>query len=86
LGNNRRNVTGLGEVSQDRQTRAVTINFNPPIPPGQTVTVSLRPRQNPIFSGVYLFGITAYPQGEKAYGQFLGYGRLHFYNSGFFGF
>lgn len=86
LGDNRKNRVTLGPVSQDPHSRAVTVTFAPPIPPGQTVTVALRPRQNPIFSGVYLFGITAYPQGEKAVGQFLGYGRLHLYNSGFFGF
>jgi Protein of unknown function (DUF2808) len=80
LGNNRKNLTGLGEVTQDRETRNLSVTFNPPIPPGAAVTVNLRPRQNPWVAGVYLFGVTAFPQGEKASGQFLGYGRLHFYS------
>ncbi|MGI0490277.1 DUF2808 domain-containing protein [Alkalinema pantanalense CENA528] len=63
----------------DRPSRTVTIGFDPAIPPGQTVTIALDPQRNPFSEGVYLFGVTAYPQGEKSHGQFLGYGRFHFY-------
>jgi Protein of unknown function (DUF2808) len=72
----------LGEVVADRQTQTVTVNFNPPVPPGQTVTIALSPDRNPLYGGVYLFGVTAFPTGEKSHGQFLGFGRLHFYESG----
>ncbi len=72
----------LGRVTADENKRTVSILFDPPVPPGKTVTVGLRPYQNPQYTGIYLFGVTAYPPGEKAHGQFLGYGRLHFYNSG----
>lgn len=71
----------LGEVTREQKTKTVSVIFDPPVSPGQTVTVGLRPVQNPMFSGVYLFGVTAFPQGEKSHGQFLGFGRLHFYNS-----
>lgn len=70
----------LGKVTRDKATRTVSVVFNPPVPPGQTVTVRLRPFQNPSAPGVYLFGVTAFPQGEKAHGQFLGFGRLQFYS------
>ena len=76
----------LGEVTQERHNRTVFVNFDPPIPPGQTITVGLRPVRNPRNSGVYLFGVTAFPAGEKAHGQFLGYGRLQFYSGGGRGF
>ena len=59
---------------------SVSILFDPPIQPGGKVMIGLRPHRNPGSSGVYLFGVTAFPQGEQAYGQFLGYGRLHFYD------
>ncbi len=72
----------LGEVTTDRKTRTVTVNFNPPVPPGKTVTIALSPDRNPLYGGIYLFGVTAFPPGEKTYGQFLGYGRLTFYESG----
>ena len=72
----------LGKVTRERETRTVFVNFEPPVSPGQTVTIGLRPVRNPRFSGVYLFGVTAFPVGEKSHGQFLGYGRFHFYGSG----
>lgn len=74
----------LGDVTRERKTQTVTVTFDPPVPPGKTVTIGLRPIQNPIYSGVYLFGVTAFPPGEKSHGQFLGFGRLHFYSNGLF--
>ena len=71
----------LGSVTNDKKTRTVTVVFNPPVTPGKTITIGLRPVKNPMFSGIYLFGVTAFPQGEKSHGQFLGFGRLHFYDS-----
>ncbi|WP_026097993.1 DUF2808 domain-containing protein [Baaleninema simplex] len=73
----------LGNVTHDEDTQTVTVTFDPPVEPGTAITVALRPVRNPSFSGVYLFGVTAYPAGDKAYGQFLGFGRLHFYSSDF---
>jgi hypothetical protein len=69
----------LGEVTFDRKTQTLTVNFDPPVPPGKTVTVGLQPYSNPQYSGVYLFGVTAFPPGEKPRSQFLGFGRLTFY-------
>lgn len=71
----------LGEVTSDRKSRTVTVNFNPPIQPGRRVTIALAPYQNPSVGGVYLFGVTAFPAGEKSYGQFLGFGRISIYES-----
>ncbi len=72
------NIT-LGAVTRDKKTRTVTVVFDPPIAPGQTITIGLRPVQNPFSSGVYLFGVKAFPAGTKTAGQFMGYGRLQFY-------
>jgi Protein of unknown function (DUF2808) len=58
------------------------VQFNPPVQPGRKVTIALSPQRNPAYSGVYLFGVTAFPTGEKSHGQFLGFGRLHFYDGG----
>ena len=73
----------LGEVTRERKTGVVSVTFNPPVPPGKTVTLGLHPERNPRFEGVYLFGVTAFPSGEKAHGQFLGFGRLTFYSNDF---
>lgn len=66
----------------DPKTPTVTVTFDPPVPPGKTVTIGLRPLHNPSYDGVYLLGVSAFPPGERATGQFLGYGRLQFYRSG----
>lgn len=69
----------LGGVTRDKKTRTVTVVFDPPVTPGKTITIGLRPVQNPFSSGVYLFGVKAFPAGAKTAGQFMGYGRLQFY-------
>jgi hypothetical protein len=71
----------LRTVTQDPDTGVVNIELAEPVAPGQTMTVGLRVRRNPRWDGVYLFGVKAFPAGDRAYGQFLGYGRIHFYNS-----
>ena len=68
------------EVGIDKKTNTISVFFNPAVPPGTTFTIGLRPVRTPISGGVYLFGVTAFPVGEKPYGYFLGYGRLHFYD------
>jgi Protein of unknown function (DUF2808) len=75
---NRNTALTVGNTAFDRDTQTVTVTFDQPVSPGQTVTIGLRPLRNPILDGIYLFGVTAYPAGENAYGQFLGYGRLNF--------
>lgn len=77
---NRGQKIGLKDVSRLRKTRTISLTFDPPVSPGKTITIGLKPWQNPRSTGVYLFGVTAFPTGEKAHGQFLGYGRLQFYN------
>jgi hypothetical protein len=59
------------------------LTFNPPISPGTTVTIGLLPYTNPRTGGVYLFGVTTAPAGEKVRSQFIGSGRLQFYERSF---
>ncbi|MBV9388881.1 MAG: DUF2808 domain-containing protein [Chroococcidiopsidaceae cyanobacterium CP_BM_ER_R8_30] len=80
-GNKQQPLSLLG-VTRDKNTSTISITFDPPVSPGRTITIGLHPDQNPEFSGVYLFGVTAFPAGEKSHGQFLGYGRLQFYDEG----
>lgn len=64
----------------DRRARVVSVQFDPPLSPGKVVTIALKPVRNPIQGGIYLFGVSAFPAGEAVQEQFLGYGRLHFYD------
>ncbi len=69
----------LQTVSRDEETGTISVIFDPPILPGTTFSVRLQPRRNPSSGGLYLFGITAFPAGEKSNGLYLGVGRLHFH-------
>jgi hypothetical protein len=53
------------------------IVFHRPVQPGQTVTIAI-PAQNSPTRGLQVFKVTAYPSGQAALGQFLGYSRLNF--------
>lgn len=64
--------------SQINDSNEVTFVFDEAVEPGNTVTVSLKAKRNPSFGGVYLFGVTAFPEGENSPGLYLGSGRLHF--------
>lgn len=65
----------------NEETGEVVVEFKNPIPPGNNVTIGIKPRRNPDLGGVYLFGVTAFPAGEKSRGLYLGAGRLHFFDS-----
>ncbi|AFY61774.1 DUF2808 domain-containing protein [Synechococcus sp. PCC 6312] len=56
--------------------------LEPPIQPGQNVTLILTAVRNPTVPGVYLFGVTVYPLGEKVIGNMTGTARLQFRNPG----
>jgi hypothetical protein len=77
-----RQKLALKDATSDRKTQTTSLTFDPPVSPGTTITIALQPWQNPSVSGVYLFGVTAFPAGEKSHGQFLGFGRLTFYSHG----
>jgi len=70
-------LAAIGGLTESGEMMVV---FDPPVQPGKTVTVALKAKQNPTFGGVYQFGVTAYPAGERGIGQFLGYARLNFYS------
>lgn len=68
----------LSLISTDRDNRTITIVFDPPISPGKTVTVGLRPVFTPS-EGIYLLRVQGYPPGGKSPNLSLGVARFHFY-------
>jgi hypothetical protein len=64
---------------QNEPTNTITVTFLEPVAPGKTLTVGLKPKRNPQYEGIYLFGVTVFPRGDKPSGLYLGVGRLHFY-------
>jgi hypothetical protein len=77
---NKQESIPLANVSQSEDNREISAQFETPVPPGTTLTLGLKPRKNPQYDGVYLFGITAFPAGEKAQELYLGVRRLQFYD------
>jgi hypothetical protein len=74
----------ISTANYDSDNQSVSLTFDPPVPPGTMVTIGLRPERNPQMDGAYLFGVTAFPAGESAQGQFLGYRRIDFDEHGDF--
>jgi hypothetical protein len=57
----------------------VTLTLAEAAAPGQTLTFALHPRRNPRWEGVYLFELTAFPDGDLVRSQRVGTARLHIY-------
>ncbi|WP_287138853.1 DUF2808 domain-containing protein, partial [Crocosphaera sp.] len=69
-------------VKRNLDNNTIAVIFDPPIPPGKTFTIAMKPKSNPEMSGNYQFAITAYPTGENPQGLYLGLGRLNFNQKG----
>lgn len=68
-------------ASFNEDSGIIEMNLDKPVPPGSKFTVGLKPKRNPDYAGVYLFGVTAFPPGKTSRGLYLGAGRLHFYRN-----
>ncbi|MDJ0716719.1 MAG: DUF2808 domain-containing protein [Prochloraceae cyanobacterium] len=75
-------MLGLQAINLQQETRSIELIFQNPIAPGTIFTVGILPKKNPRYAGVYLFGVTAFPQGERSNASYLGAGRFHFYRDG----
>jgi len=62
--------------------RRFTIDFPEPVPPGETVTVVLKPWFNPIQADTYLFQVVAWPAGPNPVASPVGVGTLRIYQPG----
>lgn len=66
-------------ASFDQDSRTFAISFPEPVPPGSTVTLMLKPWNNPSMADTYMFAVTAYPAGPNPSPTPLGYGTLRIY-------
>lgn len=82
LGDHRNKQEELESITTiNQETGEVTVEFTEAIAQGNRVTIGIKPKENPDLGGVYLFGVTAFPEGEKPRGLYLGSGRLQFFDS-----
>ncbi|MBE9202363.1 DUF2808 domain-containing protein [Synechocystis salina LEGE 06099] len=77
----RGNDLASSAVSTSGDSQTIVVQFDPPIAPGNTVTIALLAEQNPQVEGVYQFRVQAFPPGPAPVGLDLGVGRLQFYEN-----
>jgi hypothetical protein len=69
----------LEGATYDEDSQTVTLTLAEAAAPGQILTFALHPRRNPRWEGVYLFELTAFPDGDLVRSQRVGTARLHIY-------
>ncbi len=66
----------ISQIDIDSKAQGLTATFDPPVLPGQILTVVLRVNENPLSDGNYFFDVVVYPQGKYETAVSLGAGRL----------
>lgn len=69
----------IASAEYDDDTQTVTVQLSQSVPPGEVITLALKPVRNPSRGGVYLFRVTAAPAGSNPVAQRVGTGRIHIY-------
>ncbi|NJL64623.1 MAG: DUF2808 domain-containing protein [Methylacidiphilales bacterium] len=72
--NNTRKEIKITEIKPELNGQSVI--FDPPVEPGQKLTLVMGVKENPRNDGNYLFEVTVFPEGKLELGQSLGIGRL----------
>ncbi|MBC7882290.1 MAG: DUF2808 domain-containing protein [Anaerolineae bacterium] len=72
---------GAAAASTGPRPTMVSVVLAEPILPGQSAQVQLLVYNTPRIGGAHLLGVTAYPVGEIAHGQFLGFDRVHVWDN-----
>ena len=68
----------IDEVIEDPETKTIEVTFDPPVSPGRSVTIILRPQHNPRIAGTYIFRIITLPDGDQPRPYTAGHARLRF--------
>lgn len=55
----------------------IIINLSQPANPGDKIRLAIKAK-NPLYGGIYQFGITVYPEGNNPQSLYLGIARFHF--------
>ncbi|MEY3545213.1 MAG: hypothetical protein RLZZ247_1370 [Cyanobacteriota bacterium] len=64
------------QTTWDPQARRITVQFPQPPQPGQTITLALKPWNNPFQSDTYLFSVQALPAGPNPVAASLGFATM----------
>ena len=83
---NRGETYSVEFAEYEEASQTLTIQLVEAALPGQTLTFALKPVRNPTREGVYLFEITAAPDGNNPVFQRVGTARLNIFRDPFFSF
>ncbi len=64
-------------LNRSNNLNELTINLVQPVSSGEKVRIKVR-AINPIYGGIYQFGVTVFPEGNNPRSLYLGIGRFHF--------
>lgn len=64
----------------DQDQRLISVEFPEPVPPGETITVVLRPWTNPNVADTYLFQVVVWPSGPNPMASPVGTATLRIYD------
>lgn len=83
MGNNHQNqpVNVSAETNIISDKNEIIIELEPSIASGKRVKLEVKAR-NPLYGGIYQFGVSVYPQGENPRALYLGIARFHFAQPG----
>ena len=65
----------------DNASRTMTVTFPQPPQPGQTITLTLVPQNNPRWADTYMFAVQALPAGPNPVPASLGYATMGIYDT-----
>ena len=65
----------------DNASRTMTVTFPQPPQPGQTITLTLVPQNNPRWADTYMFAVQALPAGPNPVAASLGYATMNIYDT-----
>lgn len=75
--NQEKKIPMEAQLEQAEGKNQLNILFKQAIKPGETVTIAIK-AINPLYGGIYQFGVRVYPQGNNPQSLYLGIGRIHF--------
>lgn len=76
---NQGDALAIESAQYDEATQTLTVRLAEAAAPGQLITFGLSPVRNPSRGGVYLFEVTATPEGDLPVAQRVGTGRLNIF-------
>lgn len=78
---NRGATLAIESIDYEAGGKTLTVRMADAIAPGQLITFALKPVRNPAREGVYLFDVSAAPDGDRPVYQRVGTGRLNIFRS-----